>query len=69
MCSHTIYDRKVPNPENFTPIQRFRFDQKLWERFGRVVGTRGRSAILGAFVRWYLREPGAKLPKRPEVGE
>jgi len=66
---HALYDPPVPNPEKFTPIRRFRLDEETWRRFGRTVGARGRSAVLADFVRWYLRIPGAKLPKRPEANE
>lgn len=54
------------NPENHTPIQRFRLDQELWDAFGEravAVGT-NRSRLIGQFVRWYLQEPRAVLPLR-----
>jgi hypothetical protein len=38
----------------------------LWERFGvaaRAAGT-DRTALVREFIRWYLREPDAKLPER-----
>jgi hypothetical protein len=37
----------------------------LWDRFGKAVGTRNRSETVRAFIAWYMREPGAKLPERP----
>lgn len=40
-----------------------------WTDFGELVGTRHRSALLRQFIAWYLRRPGAKLPKRPEPKE
>jgi hypothetical protein len=41
-------------------------DIELWERFGEVAEP-DRSAVLRAFVAWYVREPGAKLPVRPVI--
>ncbi len=40
-------------------------DGDKWKRFGRLTGTGKRPEILRAFIDWYLREPGAKLPVRP----
>ena len=36
-----------------------------WEEFGRQVGGANRAGVLRAFVAWFLRKPGAKLPERP----
>jgi len=57
-------------------LRRFRTTDDLWESFGDAV-ERGpdpeadMSKVLRAFVRWYVGEPGAKLPERPDpdVGE
>lgn len=54
----------MPNQEK-TPRQTFRADPDDWEAFGAVAGHRQRGGLLRAFIRWYLRRPGAKLPKRP----
>lgn len=43
-----------------------RLDPDLWRRFGE--SATDRSAVLRQFVRWYVREPGAKAPRRPETG-
>ncbi|HEX6970267.1 MAG TPA: hypothetical protein VF174_15840 [Micromonosporaceae bacterium] len=40
-----------------------RLDEELWQRLGAL--TEDRSALLREFIRWYVREPGAKLPQRP----
>lgn len=40
-------------------------DVGLWERFG-AVAEPDRSEVLREFIRWYVRESGAKLPRRPE---
>ena len=42
-----------------------RMAHDLWESFGEVVDNR--STVLREFVRWYVREPGAKMPRRPEA--
>jgi hypothetical protein len=42
-----------------------RMDPDLWRRFGDV--AEDRSELIRAFVAWYAREPGAKMPRRPEV--
>jgi hypothetical protein len=36
-----------------------------WKAFGDQVGDTNRAGILRAFVAWFLRKPGAKLPERP----
>lgn len=36
----------------------------LWQRFGEVAGS-DRTKLLIAFMRWYVRQDGAKLPQRP----
>jgi hypothetical protein len=41
-------------------------DVGLWERFGDVAEP-DRSEVLREFIRWFLGEPGAKLPRRPDV--
>lgn len=49
-----------------TPTRPIRVDLDLWERFG-AVAQPDRSSTLREFMRWYVREPGAKMPKRPEI--
>lgn len=39
-----------------------------WEALGVVVGRRHRAQVLRDFIAWYLRRPGASLPKRPDPG-
>lgn len=45
-----------------------RVDDDLWDAFGKAVAAAGgdRSYLLRELMRWYVREEGAKLPKRPE---
>lgn len=57
--SHTMARRGRPNVT-------IRLDEDLWARFGQL--TSDRSAAVREFIRWYVREPGAKLPRRPELG-
>lgn len=54
-----------------TARQTIRVDTDLWDRFGAAAEQAGtdRSEALRAFIRWYLREQGAKMPKRPATGE
>lgn len=58
----------MPNQPK-TPIQRFRLDTPEWQAFGDAAppGT-DRSTLLREFIAWYLRRPGATLPKRPTGG-
>jgi hypothetical protein len=51
-----------------TPTRPIRVDPDLWNRFGTATTTAGtdRSAVLRDFMAWYARDPGAKLPRRPD---
>lgn len=39
---------------------------ELWQRLGEVAQAAGtdRATVIRDFIRWYVREPGAKLPTR-----
>jgi hypothetical protein len=41
--------------------------EDLWRRLGEVATEAGtdRASVIRALVRWYVREPSAKLPDRP----
>jgi hypothetical protein len=41
--------------------------EALWVRFGELADGAGtdRSEMIRAFIRWYTRQPGAKLPDQP----
>lgn len=54
----------MPDAEK-TPRQTIRIDPKLWDPFGDLAGERTRSQVIREFIAWYIRQPGAKLPKRP----
>lgn len=50
--------------------RRFVTTDELWEQFAQAVTESpdpeaDRSKVLRTFVRWYVGEPGAELPKRP----
>lgn len=40
-----------------------------WTALGEAVGDTNRAGLLRAFVAWFLRKPGAKLPERPPRAE
>jgi hypothetical protein len=54
----------MPNQPK-TPIRTIRIDDDLWEAFG--AATADRSAALRDFIRWYTRQPGTRLPRRPDI--
>lgn len=61
-------------PREKTEVRRFRTSDELWERFGDAVERSpdpeaDMSKVLRSFVRWYVGEPGARLPERPEPAE
>lgn len=61
-----------PRRAGRTPHRQVRADDALWDAFGDAVersGAADRSAVLREFMRWYVREPGAKMPRRPPAGE
>jgi hypothetical protein len=45
-----------------SPLSRMPVDWDLWKAFGKVAPRR---ETLRLFIRWYVRKPGAKMPKRP----
>ncbi len=50
-----------------TARQTIRIDEALWRAFGEATeaGGEDRSTVLREFIRWYVREPSSRLPKRP----
>lgn len=54
--------------EGKTPHRQIRVENEPWARLGDLAAAEGtdRSALIRSFIAWYLREPGAKLPKRPD---
>lgn len=57
----------VPKSRRTTPPRSTQIDQDPWDRFGVVAGELGmsRAALMRDLVLWFIRWPGAKLPKRP----
>lgn len=54
-------------PKSGSPNRAFRMDDlDIWRLFGEVAQP-DRSAVLRDFIRWYVRLPGAQLPKRPGI--
>ena len=45
-----------------------RIGEPLWRDFG-LIATPDRSRVLRDFIAWYTRQPGAKMPKRPDPGD
>lgn len=56
----------MPNQPK-TPTRPVRVDLDTWAAFGNATRTMDtdRSAAIRAFMAWYIREPGAKMPQRP----
>ncbi|WP_435589826.1 hypothetical protein [Micromonospora aurantiaca (nom. illeg.)] len=54
-------------PSRGTPRWAIRVPENLWTAFGEATEAAGtdRSAVLREFIRWYVREHGAKTPQRP----
>lgn len=52
-------------PETHTTPKQIRIPDDDWTKFEDTAGKRQRAAVIVEFIRWYNREPGAKLPKRP----
>jgi metal-responsive CopG/Arc/MetJ family transcriptional regulator len=59
----------MPNAPK-TPHHQVRVERGLWDRFGAAVGRQDtdRSEAIRAFIRWYVSDEGAKMPKRPSAG-
>lgn len=54
--------------EGKTPLQNIRMEKALWRRLGRASDALGtdRSTLLREFAEWVVREPGVRMPKRPD---
>jgi hypothetical protein len=60
--------RAVPRPKTGeTPIQHVRIPDEDWKAFNDATGGKG-AATVRAFIAWYLRKRGVKLPERPPAG-
>lgn len=59
----------VPGSRRKTPLRTLQVDDSPWHDFDentRRAGTT-RPDALRAFIKWFNREPGAKLPRRPDA--
>lgn len=63
--STTYRDRVADRDRHTTPRRPLSVGDELWVPFGKRAGEKNRSAVLRQFIRWYLRLPGATLPRRP----
>lgn len=54
-----------------TPGHNVPMPHDRWQRLGEAATAAGtdRTKALNALAAWYTREPGAKLPTRPEIQE
>ncbi|MFE2850578.1 hypothetical protein ACFXJO_05520 [Streptomyces lavendulae] len=57
----------MPNAPK-TPARQIRIGDE-WYDFDLAAKAEGteRAAVIREFIAWYLRQPGAKLPVRPEI--
>ena len=57
---------KVPNVPG-TQHRSVRVSDEDWTDLGDTASAAGadRAKVINAFIRWYLRRPGAELPARP----
>ena len=51
-------------PGRGTPHAGIRVPEALWQRFAELAHP-DRSTVLREFMRWYVGEAGARLPRRP----
>lgn len=56
----------TPAPDSHTTPKQIRIPDDDWAKLERTAGPRNRAAIVVTLIRWYNREPGAKLPHRPD---
>jgi hypothetical protein len=63
--STTYRDCVADRDRHTTPRRPLSVGDDLWVPFGKRAGEKNRSAVLRDFIRWYLRLPGATLPRRP----
>lgn len=61
-------DLVADDSENISKPRTIRLEQNLWDALGPAALANGhdRSSVIRQLVRWYLTEPGAQLPQRPE---
>ena len=62
------YSSDMPNAPK-TPARQIRIGDE-WYEFDAAAKSMGteRASVVREFIAWYLRKPGAKMPKRPDAG-
>lgn len=60
---------RPPGSRRATPPRSTQMDDAPWEKFGEDVKAIGKSraGVMAELVLWWIRWPGAKLPKRPDA--
>lgn len=63
-------DARDENTGRYGFLAKIRMRQSMWVRFGQAAEAAGtnRSAVILAFMAWYMQKPGAKRPQRPPAG-
>lgn len=66
---HDTLTRVTGKSGRGTARQTIRVDESLWERFAEATALVGldRSSALREFVRWYVGDADAKMPRRPKI--
>lgn len=66
MCRYTRYSGQMPNAPK-TPARQMRISDEDWADFETAAKATGddRATVVRQFIQWYIRRPGAKMPKRP----
>lgn len=59
---------RPPVPDGYDSLT-FRGPIRLVNGFRARVNKGARSEVIRSLLAWYLREPGAKLPARPEAND
>jgi hypothetical protein len=64
---HLVTVLGVPGSRRVVPPRSTQIEDAPWARFGDVAKAVGmsRAALMRDLVLWFIRWPGAKLPKRP----
>lgn len=57
----------TPAPDSHTTPKQIRIPDDDWAKFEATAGHRNRAQVIVQFIRWFNREPGAKLPHRPDA--
>lgn len=50
-----------------TPRRIVSIPDDVWEEFGQHVGERERSETIRELLKWWMRRPGVRMPKRPNA--